>query len=141
MMRAPVELDERKAIPKAWKQAALDRSGGTCAYPECEVTEGLEYDHILALKIGGKHRAENIQPLCKAHHLAKTARDVKMIARAKRLAGETGQQARRAKRGESSIKSAGFPNRNRKFDGSVGPTQAAARAANDQSPLADGEAA
>lgn len=109
LTRAPVQLDERKTIPNAWKEAARGRSNGVCAYPECEVSSGLEYDHILALGLGGKHRAENIQPLCGPHHLQKTRLDVKMIARAKRLAGETGQYARRQKRGGSSIKSAPFP--------------------------------
>jgi len=128
MSRPPVELDERKAIPKAWKEAARARSGGVCAYPDCEVSKGLEYDHILALGLSGKHCADNIQPLCGPHHLQKTKLDVKMIARAKRRSGETGQYARRQKRGHGSIKSAGFAPRNRKLNGSVGPTQAAARA-------------
>lgn len=101
--REAVVLDERKAIPAAWKAAARERSGGVCAYPGCEVEAPLEYDHALCLGLGGKHRAENIQPLCIPHHRAKTNRDLKMIARAKAMAGLTGQQARRKKRGGSSI--------------------------------------
>lgn len=131
MTRPPVDLDERKAIPRSWKLAALDRSGGTCAYPECEETQGLEYDHILCLGLGGKHRAENIQPLCKPHHRAKTDLDVRLIARAKRCAGETGQRARRERRGSGSIKSAGFGQRTRKFNGEVSLTKRAQREAHD----------
>lgn len=103
MTRPPVEIDERKHIPEAWKAAARERSGGVCAYPECDVAGPLEYDHVLPLKLLGKHRPENIQALCKPHHLQKTKLDVKMIARAKRMAGETGQRARREKRGKGSI--------------------------------------
>lgn len=111
MISRPIELDERKAIPKAWKEAARARTDGMCARLECMVTEGLEYDHALPLGLGGKHRADNIQPLCKIHHRQKTDRDIKLIAKAKRMAGTTGQRARREKRGGSSIKSRvnGFP--------------------------------
>ena len=140
MKRPPVELDERKAIPKAWKEAARARSGGVCAYPDCEISKGLEYDHILALKLSGKHRLDNIQALCHGHHLQKTALDVKMIARAKRRSGETGQQARRERRGAGSIQSKGFPARNRKLNGTVGLTQRAAREANDSTPNKQREA-
>lgn len=132
MTRPPVELDVRKAIPKAWKAAALERSGGTCAYPDCDVTAPLEYDHMLCLALGGKHQAENIQPLCVPHHRAKTDLDIKMVARSRRCAGETGQRARRDRRGAGSIKSAGFGPRSRKFDGTVSPTKRALREANDQ---------
>lgn len=82
-------VEARKAIPQSWKDAALSRTGRQCARLDCEVMTGLEFDHILALGLQGKHAAENIEPLCGPHHLAKTKRDVKMIARAKRLAGET----------------------------------------------------
>lgn len=119
-------VDARKAIPRAWKEAALTRSGGTCGYPECEVRTGLEFDHMLALGLGGKHRAENIEPLCGPHHLAKTKRDVKMIARSKRLAGETcqGEPARK-------LQGRGFGSVSRGFDGKVKITKRAARLAAD----------
>lgn len=103
MNHCPIELDARKAIPKAWKQAALARSGGTCIRLGCAATEALEYDHAIPLALGGKHRADNIQPLCRAHHRLKTDNDLKLIAKAKRLSGETGQRARRERRGGGSI--------------------------------------
>lgn len=86
---------------------------------------------MLALGLGGKHRAENIEPLCGPHHLAKTKRDVKMIARSKRLAGETctGEPARK-------LQGKGFGSISRGFDGKIKLTKRAAReaAANDQGP-------
>lgn len=85
--------EARKAIPRAWKDAALVRTGGQCARLDCEVTTGLEFDHIIALGLQGRHAAENIEPLCGPHHLIKTKRDVEMIARAKRRALETCQGA------------------------------------------------
>lgn len=119
--------EARKAIPRAWKEAALARTGGTCARLECEVTVGLEFDHMLALGLQGKHAAENIEPLCGPHHLAKTKRDMAMIARSKRLAGETctGKPAR-------PLQGRGFGNRTRKFDGTISPTRKALRQADSE---------
>lgn len=122
--------EERKAIPRAWKDAALARTGGQCARLDCAMTTGLEYDHIIALKLQGKHAPENIEPLCAPHHLAKTRRDVEMIARAKRRAGET--CAGPTKR---PLQGRGFGSVTKKMDGRIGLTQVAARAAaaNDES--------
>ncbi len=46
------------------------------------------YDHLIALELGGKDDAKNLQPLCLACNASKTALDQKLIAKAKRLAGE-----------------------------------------------------
>lgn len=106
--REPVPATVRKAIPEAWKRDARQRAGGVCAWPGCAVSGPLQYDHELALELGGPHANRNIQALCIPHHKVKTARDMKMIARARRLRGETGQLSRRQKRGGSSIKGGGF---------------------------------
>lgn len=106
--REPVSIDPRKAIPAAWKRDALQRSGGVCAWLGCDCAGPFEYDHALCLALGGKHANDNIQPLCIPHHRIKTARDIKMIAKARALAGETGQRKRREARGGSSIKGRGF---------------------------------
>lgn len=86
MKREPVENTTRGTMTVAMKRAALDRSNGFCAYPGCMIREGLEFDHAICLALGGKHSADNIQALCLDHHKAKTARDIKMIAKARRLA-------------------------------------------------------
>lgn len=57
----------------------------------------------------------------------KTRTDLAMIAKAKAQAGETGQKARRDRRGESLIKSRGFGDQSRKFDGTISPTRRASR--------------
>lgn len=71
----------------------------------------------------------------------KTRADLGKIAKAKAQGGETGQYARRQRRGEGSIKSAGFSNRTRKMDGSIGPSRKAQRAANDEAVSGETEAA
>jgi hypothetical protein len=47
------------------------------------------YDHLIALELGGKDDLANLRPLCNECNLTKTALDQKLIAKAKRLAGET----------------------------------------------------
>ena len=50
-----------------------------------------DYDHEIALALGGRDEADNLRPYCRAVcHPEKTARDVRAIAKAKRLAGESG---------------------------------------------------
>lgn len=116
--------EPRKAIPRAWKDAALARTGGQCARLDCEVTTGLEFDHMLALGLQGKHAAENIEPLCGPHHQAKTKRDVAMIARAKRRALETcAGETKRPLQGR------GFGSVSRGFDGKLKLTAKARREA------------
>lgn len=117
-MRELVHIDERKAIPRAWKQSALERTNGQCARLDCSASTGLEFDHILALALGGKHAELNIEPLCREHHKIKTRRDIKMIAKAKRQARETGKQ--NPDRKKKKLQSRGFQKHLSKgFDGKV----------------------
>jgi 5-methylcytosine-specific restriction endonuclease McrA len=79
----PVEIEPRAMTPKR-RERILAKHNGCCAYPECTETVGLEIDHVIALALGGKDDDANLEPLCPAHHLAKTRLDVKLIAKAKR---------------------------------------------------------
>lgn len=45
---------------------------------------GLEWDHIIPLELGGSDTIDNLQPLCRGCHKAKTAQDVKAIRKAER---------------------------------------------------------
>jgi len=65
----------------------------------------VEIDHRIPLELLGDEGVENLQALCADCHKAKTASDKRSIAKAKRVAGETGQRARRKRRGGGSIKS------------------------------------
>ena len=79
----PVELDARRMSPGR-RARIIARDGHQCRYPGCEVTTGLEVDHIVALALGGRDADDNLESLCAEHHAQKTKRDVKMIAKAKR---------------------------------------------------------
>lgn len=81
--REPVEIEPRRMTP-ARRARVLAAHGNCCAYPGCEVSEALEIDHVIALELGGKDADENLEPLCGPHHKVKTARDLGLIARAKR---------------------------------------------------------
>lgn len=44
---------------------------------EGRVTIATELDHRTPLAKGGTHARENLQPLCREHHLAKTAKEAR----------------------------------------------------------------
>ena len=81
---------------------------------------GYDIDHIVRLDAGGTHELENWQLLCVPCHKAKTRDDNREAKKGRRIRGETGQRARRERRGEGSIKSQGFNKKLTKgFDGKV----------------------
>jgi hypothetical protein len=86
--REPVELDARKGMTLGVEVAVLRRYW-IC--PKCHIRNvgPIHYDHIVPLAIGGKDEPFNLQPLCVPCHKEKTELDKKIIAKAKRLAGET----------------------------------------------------
>ncbi|MEM6934116.1 MAG: HNH endonuclease signature motif containing protein [Pseudomonadota bacterium] len=59
---------------------------GKCAHCGVRVggPAGLEWDHIVALEIGGEDEIENLQPLCRGCHKAKTRQDIAVIRKAER---------------------------------------------------------
>ena len=68
----------------------------------------VQFDHEIALAEGGKdHDEVPMVPLHAECHALKTKGDRKRIAKVKRMAGETGQYARRKKNG-SKLPSRGF---------------------------------
>lgn len=83
LTREDVDLAPRSVSASA--KARIIKRDGQCTYPECDVSTGLEVDHIIALALGGRNDDRNLAALCADHHLAKTKRDVKLIAKAKRL--------------------------------------------------------
>lgn len=88
--------------------------GCGCGVPLDPEGEGVIDEHVLPRKLsalgseaerdGLGNRALYRRPCAKA----KTTADVQQIAKARRQGGETGQQARREKRGKGSIPSRGF---------------------------------
>ena len=58
------------------RRRILDRDGWRCQAPGCGKAGRLEVDHIIALEDGGDPWAEdNLQALCRACHIEKTARE------------------------------------------------------------------
>ena len=123
MTRRPEWMTARTAIPVAVKREVFKRSNGMCERESCDQV-GKEIDHVKAQALGGTNDLENLELLCREHHLEKTAKDIADIAKADRMAARAGQQARRKKRGTGQIKSAGFKTNKkglwkRKLDGSI----------------------
>lgn len=59
---------------------------------------GLEWDHITPLAMGGEDTIENLQPLTRMCHRAKTATDKKHIAKAHRMQQRAAGISRQPKR-------------------------------------------
>ena len=60
-----------RAIP-APLRTALEERDRVCQVPKCDVTLGLEIDHIKPFSEGGPASFENLVRLCKRHHHQKT---------------------------------------------------------------------
>lgn len=118
MKRERVIIPPRPPISPATRARVLQRFGHRCARPGCGVGDGLEVDHILCRELGGADHESNYEPLCNAHHKAKTRNDRRMIAKAHRLErAEDPETRRRTKR---PMVSRGFDHALTKgFDGKV----------------------
>ena len=103
MSRRPEWIPPRKEFSDKIKAQARKRAGHTCQYPGCDAS-AHEVDHIVPQGLGGKSSLCNAQLLCGTHHKLKTAQDVKVMAKADRMGGRSGQYARR-KRNGSKLKS------------------------------------
>lgn len=94
------------------KRKAYELRGGKCPglfelKMPCgkDLSTDCEYDHIKRNEIEPDNSLENCRPLCRAHHLVKTAMDAKQAAKGRRLRGEN-KPKRKAK-----IQSRGFPSK------------------------------
>ncbi|MHB8513058.1 MAG: HNH endonuclease signature motif containing protein [Actinomycetota bacterium] len=61
----------RRSIP-AKLRSAIEARDRECVVPGCDVTEGLEIDHIIPLSEGGETTYGNLAPLCRYDHYLKT---------------------------------------------------------------------
>ena len=108
-MKAP----PRPSMGKARRLRLWERDGGICYLCEAKVKAGEAWDieHIIPWALSQDDSDENLRVAHKEGcHRAKTTADIGRITKAKRQGLETGQQARRKKRGHGSIKSGGgFP--------------------------------
>lgn len=84
-MTPPEFVADKRRMTPARRKRILERFDGCCARLDCTVTTGLEIDHIIPIALSGKDDDANLEPLCAPHHLAKTKRDVALIAKARRI--------------------------------------------------------
>lgn len=103
----------RHHIPDATKRAVLARDGWLCALCGGVLGCRVDFDHRVAVQLGGGNDEGNIDavhPIC--HRTLKTPGDVKAIAKAKRLFNKyNGIETRRKK----PIPSRPFPKTHRPF--------------------------
>lgn len=89
-------IEKRRAPTKAEVIEVLLRQEGRCRHCKDKLKLGqFDWDHELARAKGGKNSADNFQALCRPCHKIKTKKDVKDIAKTKRL-----QKKRQVARGE-----------------------------------------
>ena len=79
-------MNRRRFSAKAL-MARLQEFNGRCVDCDCKTggSNGLEWDHIVPLAMHGQDEIDNLQPLCKVCHKAKTRTDKGHIAKAKRM--------------------------------------------------------
>jgi 5-methylcytosine-specific restriction endonuclease McrA len=102
---------KRRHLTKSDKAAILAKSEGRCACCGGEFTKDdpVEFDHIIALELGGEDTNENTRAIHeKACHRPKTALDIKAIAKGKRQRKKFGATPAPVTRFKQKIKSAGF---------------------------------
>ena len=68
-----------RAIP-AKLRTGLEERDRVCQVPTCDVTLGLEIDHIVPFAEGGPTSFENLVMLCKRHDLQKTHDGYRLVA-------------------------------------------------------------
>jgi hypothetical protein len=121
-------VEARKRLTKAQRaQLMLDQNGRCgcgCGEKLDALREGIIDEHLIPLELTGPNAMHNRQLWRAPCSAEKTKKDRKDIAKVQRLAGETcAGPTRRPLRGGV------FPDRNRKFNGSIGLTKRAARRA------------
>ena len=87
--RTKVEIADRRPLTGGRELELLRRFVwcGNCRAPLGSRSDYV-YDHLIALELGGQDELANLRPLCTDCNRVKTALDHKLIAKAKRLAGE-----------------------------------------------------
>lgn len=110
----------RRRWSAAVKRSILERQDYICALCSKPLTGAVavEYDHEIALGIGGADDPDNIVATHAHCHKAKTAGDKKKIAKVKHQAGKVGQRNDRRLGKTRKIPSRPFAG-SRKFNGDV----------------------
>lgn len=127
--REPAIPDDRKGFTPKQRAEAFTRAKGRCEACGVKIFNGeFQIDHIQARDHLGKHEPSNWRVLCIPCHKPKTAKDVGISAKINRIQEKHGLKERKRKPGPK-LRGPSFGDRNRKLNGSIGPTKKAARAA------------
>ena len=89
-------------------RTAVEERDRVCQVPTCDMTLGLEIDHIVPFAEGGPASLENLVRLCKRHHLQKTHDGYRLVKREQgSVAGEAEQAGVWEWRGPPSLRDTG----------------------------------
>ena len=91
-----------RALPAKLRTAVEERDR-VCQVPTCDVTLGLEIDHIVPFAEGGPASLENLVRLCKRHHLQKTPNGYRL----EKIETEAGTEIRWAWRAPPDLRNTG----------------------------------
>ena len=89
-------------------RTAVEERDRVCQVPTCDMSIGLEMDHIVPFAEGGPASLENLVTLCKRHHLQKTHDGYRLVKREQgSVAGEAEQAGVWEWRGPPSLRDTG----------------------------------
>ena len=89
-------------------RTAVEERDRVCQVPTCDMSIGLEMDHIVPFAEGGPASLENLVRLCKRHHLQKTHDGYRLVKREQgSVAGEAEQAGVWEWRGPPSLRDTG----------------------------------
>lgn len=109
------ERTPRKTFSKKMRQAIAALQGDLCAACEDPLGEHFDIDHINPLALTGTNNLENLVALHPECHAPKTKKDVKAIAKARRIGKRETQGPK-----PSRLKSRGFDkSKSKRFNGAV----------------------
>ncbi len=81
-----------RALPAKLRTGVEERDR-VCQVPTCDMTIGLEIDHIVPFAEGGPTTFENLVRLCKRHHLQKTHDGYRLVKRQSKARGNEDDRA------------------------------------------------
>ena len=101
----------KKFSPKVYMGILLKQNGKcNCGCQEfIHKVEDINWDHILALHLGGKDEPENIQALLKGHHVLKSNKEASARAKVVRIQDQGGLRRKKKSRKDKVLsKALGF---------------------------------
>lgn len=110
-------MTRRRFSAKALLEKLIEHKGNcaVCGF-KTGGSAGLEWDHVIPLEMGGDDTLENLQPLCRPCHRAKTRQDAGHTAKAKRMQQREAGISRQPKKTIPGSKASGWK---RKMDGTA----------------------